>query len=314
MPVKTIFITASSDPYSSVLIDHLIGKGHRLKVLGATSYTSKSGVEWLRGDIRNSLSFEHHLEGCDMIIHLAQLESYAKKDRPSMYAWNVLATRDLVNAALAYSVPSFIYVSTAFSLTRSANPLYIGLDAQGNPFFFSYYAQLKFECEMEVWRAEAEGLKTCILNIPFTPGSGLGKILLEYPPGQKPNYQEKPFAWIGSDHLCRVLLDIIEQELWSRQFLLYTDISSVSNFRMENMQASHKQKTFYEVHSDIHQAKESTSFLKRLYSVFLISGPNDESGKVFSHDFVYQSVSDSFLANQEEQIKLKKELKVVPYH
>ena len=160
---------------------------------------------------------------------------------------------------------------------------------------------------MEVWRAEAEGLKTCILNIPMVPGSDLFKSYASSLLRNNHLRVEHPIAWIGTGHLARVILNVIEQELWSSQFLVYSEISSFSIWQNET---DHPYRT-----SDFKSQKRKLKqfglqcfqYLSRILYLFKNNGPYPSFHSFLARSFQYQAIQSDFMPNQEEVTRLQSE-------
>lgn len=64
-----------------------------------------------RGDICEPSTWEHRLDGVDVVIHTAALVSNARDDA-DMWRVNVLATQALVDAAIRHGVRRFVHISS----------------------------------------------------------------------------------------------------------------------------------------------------------------------------------------------------------
>lgn len=157
------------------------GTGHTgrwiLKALQAQGYTRlrcltrslpappSNDVEWVEGDLSDPFSLEDFLEGVDILIHAAGMESYRFLDKARLFEVNAKGTGHLVNAALFKGVGHFIHVSSAEALGR--HPLIPVLDEQvewvRSP-LTTPFAESRYEAELEVWRGMQEGLSVSVLQ------------------------------------------------------------------------------------------------------------------------------------------------------
>lgn len=224
MNSKKLFITGGTEPLGRFVCDSLIKQGHSIKALYRNEPGDNIDIEWIKGDLLDPSGYEEELIGMDAVIHLAEKVSYNTQDREMMYKVNVLGTKDLVNAALNYNIPSFIHLSTTHTLIRSAQAFSISLNAPGNPLFYTNYAKTKFQAELEVWRAAEEGLKICILNsalalVPsndeqwFADWSEMFKNEIVYCP-------DGTIGLISAEDISNIIAKVLELEQASKQYLL----------------------------------------------------------------------------------------------
>ncbi|MBK6545526.1 MAG: NAD-dependent epimerase/dehydratase family protein [Saprospiraceae bacterium] len=234
MASNKVLITGASGLLGIPIIQKLIAHKITTSALSRKQQLALEGLEWIQGDLLNPLSYEYKLQGIETIIHVAGYVSYQKEDRDLLYKTNVLATRDLINAALAYKVQNFLYISSASTLIRSSDLALVSTQSAGNPVFNSFYAESKFLGELEVWRAAAEGLKVCILN----PSLVLSKYswdhssmqifnrvkqgLSYYPPGS--------LGLVSAEDIANIVLKIMNESIWNQQFLVNAETWTYKEF------------------------------------------------------------------------------------
>ncbi|MBK8485083.1 MAG: NAD-dependent epimerase/dehydratase family protein [Saprospiraceae bacterium] len=234
MASNKVLITGASGLLGIPIIQKLIAHKITTSALSRKQQLALEGLEWIQGDLLNPLSYEYKLQGIETIIHVAGYVSYQKEDRDLLYKTNVLATRDLINVALAYKVQNFLYISSASTLIRSSDLALVSTQSAGNPVFNSFYAESKFLGELEVWRAAAEGLKVCILN----PSLVLSKYswdhssmqifnrvkqgLSYYPPGS--------LGLVSAEDIANIVLKIMNESIWNQQFLVNAETWTYKEF------------------------------------------------------------------------------------
>ncbi len=172
-----VFITGGSGLIGQFIVKKLLAEGYQIKALTRQNPTQidlqDDALEWVQGDLQDITTLEAHLQGITHIIHAAALVSFAPKDRKAMQQINVEGTRNLVNVALQYPLEKFCFISSIASLGRPKNVTILHEnilweDSDLNTF----YGITKYLAEVEVWRGQAEGLKTVILNPSVVLGTG----------------------------------------------------------------------------------------------------------------------------------------------
>ena len=78
-----------------------------------------NGADIVEGDISQPNSITQLLDECDVIIHTAALVSNAMQDS-DMWRVNVLATRNLIQAAKEHKVRRFVQISSIVAYGNSA--------------------------------------------------------------------------------------------------------------------------------------------------------------------------------------------------
>ena len=78
-----------------------------------------NGADIVEGDISQPDTISNLLQECDVIIHTAALVSNAMQDS-DMWRVNVLATRNLINAAKEHKVRRFVQISSVVAYGNSA--------------------------------------------------------------------------------------------------------------------------------------------------------------------------------------------------
>lgn len=185
-----IFVTGGTGLVGSHLILALLQKGSRVKALIRSenripqvrkvfSWYVKDPdsllgqVEWVIGDLSESVLLESFLEGVDTIYHCAAIVSFEKRNHRKMIRNNVEGTANLVDAALVMGVKRFCHVSSVSALgkTKDGDPVTEEISwvpSRRN----TGYSQSKFFSEAEVWRGVAEGLDSVVVNPSIIIGPG----------------------------------------------------------------------------------------------------------------------------------------------
>ncbi|HTF20154.1 MAG TPA: NAD-dependent epimerase/dehydratase family protein [Chryseolinea sp.] len=125
-------------------------------------------ITWRHADIMDPVSLEEALKGAEEVIHAAATVSINPRKAEQIMRINVVGTRNVVNACLELDVRRLIHVSSVAALGSQKNQTRIDetnkwIDTPFN----SVYAQSKYFAELEVFRAQEEGLSTAIVNPSF---------------------------------------------------------------------------------------------------------------------------------------------------
>lgn len=129
-------------------------------------------IEWIKADILDVSALEIAFEGIDYVYHCAGLVSFNPKDENLLRKINIEGTANIVNFCLAFKVKKICYVSSIAALGDLLDyENSITESTEWNPEKnHSDYAISKYGGEIEVWRAQQEGLDCVVVN----PGVILG--------------------------------------------------------------------------------------------------------------------------------------------
>ena len=166
-----IFITGASGVIGQFLVPKLLNLGYKLRCLKRNNskindeLNNNKNIEWVEGDITDYHTISAFLDGIETVIHCAALVSFNRKDKALLFKTNVEGTENLVNASLENKVGKFIHISSIASIGEDKNKEHQDEKNQWEANEkLSDYANSKYLAEKEVWRANAEGLATTILN------------------------------------------------------------------------------------------------------------------------------------------------------
>jgi dihydroflavonol-4-reductase len=128
-------------------------------------------VELVAGDLRDRVSLEAALEGCDTVYHVAAMYALWTSDPQQIYDSNVTGTVNLLEASAAAGVQKIVYTSSVAT---------IGLPKDGTPGteevalqpkeVVSDYKRSKYLAEQEVLEYARRGLPVVIVNPSFPVG------------------------------------------------------------------------------------------------------------------------------------------------
>ncbi|ALD19986.1 NAD-dependent epimerase/dehydratase family protein [Hymenobacter sp. DG25A] len=172
-----VFVTGGSGLIGSFLIPALVARGLPVRALYRNQIPAipmADQVEWVEGDLRDSLAIQQALQGVTHVFHCAGLVSYAPQDEAALLQVNMEGTAVLVDACLMQPGIRLCHVSSVAALGEAASPP--SAVVSGSPFVVteeakwdlgashSAYAASKYLGELEVWRGVSEGLSAVIVN------------------------------------------------------------------------------------------------------------------------------------------------------
>ncbi len=174
-----ILVTGASGIVGHFVVIKLIQEGHQVRAIKRANsnigrlaaYNDK--IEWVEADILDIPALEKAFTGIDRVVHCAALVSFHQEDKEAMMNINVNGTANMVNLALEHQVKKFVYISSVAALGRKPNLDIIDEEVKWEDSAEnSNYAKSKHFAEMEVWRAQEEGLPTAIVNPSIILGPG----------------------------------------------------------------------------------------------------------------------------------------------
>ena len=230
-----ILVTGGTGFLGSYIIKQLVEEGYAVRAIRRStklpSYISKhilDQVEWVDGDILDTVLLEEAMEGIDIVIHSAGIVSFVKKDRKKMYDVNVEGTANVVNIALEKNVKRFIYISSVAALGRKTNGAHVNEEKKWEESIVNtHYAKSKYKAEMEVWRGMSEGLDGVILNPATILGYGdwncssctIFKNVYEEFPWYSPGIN----GFVDVEDVARATLLLMESNISDQRFIINGD-------------------------------------------------------------------------------------------
>ncbi len=169
----TVLVTGGGGFLGGAIVQQLLAQGERVRSVSRGDYPAlrEQGVETMRGDLADEAVAEQAVRGCDTIFHVAAKPGVWGPYRAYFRA-NVLATRNLLNAARQHGVRKFIYTSTPSVVHKGGD--IEGAD-ESLPYathFATHYPQTKAEAEQAVLAANSPTLSTVALRPHLIWGPG----------------------------------------------------------------------------------------------------------------------------------------------
>src|ERR1700712_834428 len=121
-----ILLTGATGFLGSYLLEELVRTGYRVRAMRHRTQTpftiserAAASAEWVDGDLLDVVGLEDLLKDCKTVIHAAGMVSFDRAAEKKLFQTNVEGTANLVNAALEYGVPEFVFISSVAALGKS---------------------------------------------------------------------------------------------------------------------------------------------------------------------------------------------------
>jgi nucleoside-diphosphate-sugar epimerase len=185
-------------------------------------------ITWLTGDLCDPIFADEVTQNVQTVFHCAGKVSFGPGEYDSLIKTNVDATANIVNASLLNGVEHFIHVSSVAAIGRTENQSIISENTEWKPSSYnSNYALSKYQGEMEVWRAIAEGLNAVIVNPVLILGHGnwtndsssiIGTVF-----NGMPFYTNGGNGFVDVDDVVRILLWLMENRICNERYIICGD-------------------------------------------------------------------------------------------
>ncbi|WP_291114102.1 NAD-dependent epimerase/dehydratase family protein [Flavobacterium sp. UBA6135] len=314
-------VTGGTGLVGAHLLLHLLQKGEKVRALyrneksiqktiaffkESDSLERFDEIDWIQGDITNIPSLEVAFKDIKYVYHCAALISFNSKDEELLRKTNIEGTSNMVNCALHFGVEKFCHVSSIAALGDPINGSYeIDENCEWNPEkHHSDYSISKYGAEMEVFRAQQEGLKTIIVNPGVILGSGFwevgsGKIFKSVAKGNR-FYTDGTSGFIAVEDVVALLFLLMKSEIQNERFALVSENITYKMLLDWIAEGMNKNKPTIKVGSMVTQIAWRFSFLLGLLGIkkFVITKDlaislhnksiysNKKINEALSHDFI----------------------------
>ena len=188
-----------------------------------------SDIQWVKGDLNDIPALEIAFANCKRVYHCAALISFDPADEQELRKINIEGTANMVNLSLAFGVEKFCYVSSIAALgDLNQNEKIITEESEWNQeIVHSDYAITKYGAEMEIWRAQQEGLKCVIVNPGVILGtgfwnSGSGEIITKIKKGM-PFYTLGSTGFVSVEDLVNVMFLLMKSPFSGERFTVISE-------------------------------------------------------------------------------------------
>jgi dihydroflavonol-4-reductase len=245
-----VLITGASGLVGSHLAIHLLEKGENVRAIFRENNSKEktksifdlyhkshlfSKINWIQGDILDIPSLELAFENSDYVYHCAAMISFDPKEEEKLRKTNIEGTANIVNFCLSKNVKKLCYVSSIAALgDLLPHETIITEETEWNPEkSHSDYAISKYGAEIEVFRAQQEGLKVVIVNPGVILGagffdSGSGEIFTKVKKGLK-FYTNGTTGFVAVTDVVKIMFQLMKSEVESERFIVISENVTYKN-------------------------------------------------------------------------------------
>lgn len=236
-----VLVTGGTGLVGAHLLIHLLEKGENVRAiyrnLGSIQKTKSlfslykkealyDSVQWIHGDILDIPLLENAFQGIENVYHCAAKISFDPKDEELVRKTNIEGTANIVNFCLVKNIKKLCHVSSIAALgDLPEHESIITEDTEWNPEKpHSDYAISKYGAEMEIWRAQQEGLEVVIVNpgIIIGPGfwdQGSGELFTKVKNGL-PFYTNGQTGFIAVSDVVNIIHQLMNSSIKGERFTL----------------------------------------------------------------------------------------------
>ncbi len=177
---EPIVVTGGAGYVGSVVVDELLARGHRVRVVDSLIHGSvpsllvawgHPGFEFIRADVREAEARRAALNGATAVVHLAAIvgDPACARQPEAARSVNLDATRALLDDAEGAGVARFVFASTCSNYGRLDAEAFATEDFPLRP--VSLYAETKVAAELEVLGRSRDGFSTSCLRLATVFGT-----------------------------------------------------------------------------------------------------------------------------------------------
>lgn len=190
-------------------------------------------IEWVQADIIDVPSLEQAFKGITKVYHCAAFISFNPNDEEQLRKINIEGTANIVNFCIAKKVNKLCHVSSIAALGElGENETVITEESLWNPQgLLSDYRITKYGAEMEVWRAQQEGVPVVVVNPGIILGpypdnwdkrQGSGALFYNVKKGM-PFYTEGSTGYVAVVDLVKIMFQLMESPLQGERYIVVAE-------------------------------------------------------------------------------------------
>lgn len=249
-----ILVTGATGLIGSHLVLHLLQAGQPVSALYRTNHSIQKTkevfalygqealfdhIDWIEADITDVPSLEFAFRNVEYVYHCAACISFDPADEELLRKTNIEGTANVVNFCLQYGVKKLCFVSSIAALgDLKEGESIITEETEWNPEKpHSDYAISKYGAEMEIWRAQQEGLQVVIVNPGVILGplfwhSGSGEIFTRVANGQY-FYTKGTTGFTTVEDVVTIMVRLMQSDVHGERFIIVS-----KNVSFEHMLAA----------------------------------------------------------------------------
>jgi dihydroflavonol-4-reductase len=227
------FVTGATGFVGSHVAAALAAQGANLRVLVRAGSDlrnlEKLNADRVIGDLRDSVSIEKAVVGCDVVFHVAADYRLWVRDPEEMYRANVEGTRAILQAALKTGVRRVVYTSSVATMGFAANDNG-NLADEASPValdnMIGHYKRSKFMAEEVALEAGRSGMDVVVVN-PTTPvgeqdikPTPTGRIVLDFLKKKFPAYVDTGLNLVDVKECARGHVAALEKGKSGERYIL----------------------------------------------------------------------------------------------
>lgn len=239
---KSVFISGVSNLLGPQLCRQFLQGGFKVKAFMPAAddllwlKDIQDQVDWIEGDLLDLSSLESAIAGVRYVIHSAEMQSRKPRDKFDLFKFNAEGSANIANICLSQSVDRLCHISSLSALGKdqAANQIDEHQKWQSSD-KHSPYSISKHQAELEIWRAQAEGLPILVLNPALLIGPGdwnrqAGTQLFKYVWEESTYYLPESFDYIDVRDAAAIAYRLITEENPETKFILSAGNLSFKSF------------------------------------------------------------------------------------
>ncbi len=226
-----ILITGATGFLGSELVHQLIGQRKSVRAIKRQDsiipeiLRNKQNIDWQTADALDYFSLREAFQDVTEVYHCAAFISFNPSDKKKMLKINVEGTTNVVNLCLEHSIRKLVHISSVAAVgDGKAGQLITEKDHWEFNTHQSGYSISKYESEMEVFRAIAEGLNAVVVNPSIIIGKnagkeGSGQIFETVHKGLK-YYPGGSCGLVDVEDVAKIMIALMESDITAERFLI----------------------------------------------------------------------------------------------
>jgi nucleoside-diphosphate-sugar epimerase len=224
--MTVVMVTGASGFLGLHIVQHLIGRGHRVRAFVRSPAKLRENLGLLRvapnhpllevaaGDMTDPAALKDAASGCDQAIHAAATFSYRRRDAEKMLRENKAGTTTVLDTAIDAGCTGIVHVSSIAALLRPGatldhqSPLGVSLGP---------YTQSKVESERAARERQDAGAPVAIVNPggifgPHDPYLGeTDEIIRDILRGRLPTWPRGTMQWVDVRDTAEVVVAALDR-------------------------------------------------------------------------------------------------------